>query len=156
MNTFLRNLKESDINFLFEIENDQNLWKFSDQKNGFSRQTLKKYIKIASRQNLFQANQIRFVIENIDSKVVGFIDLFDYNSEKKNAYIGIVILKKFRNKGFAFEAVKLLEQISKNNFGIIELKAIIKAINIKSIKLFEKSGYKKTVNNTYQKKIIDD
>ena len=105
---------------------------------------------------MFQANQIRFVIENIDSKVVGFIDLFDYNSEKKNAYIGIVILKKFRNKGFAFEAIKLLEQISKNNFGIIELKAIIKAINIKSIKLFEKSGYKKTVNDTYQKKIIDD
>lgn len=156
MNIFLRNLKESDINFLFEIENDQNLWKFSDQKKGFSRQTLKKYIKIASKQNLFQANQIRFVIENIDSKVVGFIDLFDYNCEKKSAYIGIVILKNFRNKGYAFEAIKLLEQISKNNFGIIELKAIIKAININSVKLFEKSGYRKTVNDMYKKKIIND
>ena len=55
---------------------------------------LKKYIKIASVENLFSANQKRFVIQGFDSTVKGFIDLYDYNAEKRNAFVGIVILKK--------------------------------------------------------------
>jgi len=95
MKAFLRNLKESDIDILYDVENDEKLWKFSDQKKGFSRKVLREYIKIASIENLYVANQKRFVIESFDMKVLGFIDLFDYNKKKKICICWNSNFKKF-------------------------------------------------------------
>lgn len=155
MKTFLRNLKESDINILYKVENDKTLWKFSNQKEGFTKKILKKYIKIASAENLFSANQKRFVIQSFDLNITGFIDLYDYNAEKRNAFIGIVILKKFRNKGIGLRSIKHLEKISKS-YGIRELNVKVDPINILSIKLFKKSGFRKIKVDQYQKTINCD
>ena len=155
MKTFLRNLKESDIDILYKVENDKTLWKFSNQKEGFTKKILKKYIKIASLENLFSANQKRFVIQSFDFDVMGFIDLYDYNAEKRNAFIGIVILKKFRNKGIGSRSIILLEKFSKS-IGIKELNVKVDPINILSIKLFKKSGYIKIKLDQYQKTINYD
>ena len=155
MKAFLRNLKESDIDILYDVENDEKLWKFSDQKKGFSRKVLREYIKIASIENLYVANQKRFVIESFDMKVLGFIDLFDYDKKKKYAYVGIVILKNYRNQGIGKRAIYLLQEISQKIYGIRELRVNIDPNNKFSLKLFEKCGFKK-INNSFKKIIFHD
>ncbi len=155
MKTFLRNLKESDIDILYKVENDKTLWKYSNQKEGFTKKILKKYIKIASVENLFSANQKRFVIQGFDSTVKGFIDLYDYNAEKRNAFVGIVILKKFRNKGIGTRSLKLLEKVSESH-GIKELNVKVNPVNIFSIKLFKRCGFREIKVDLLQKTINYD
>jgi len=153
MKIFLRNLKDSDIDILLKTENDKNLWNYSIQDKPFSKSTLKNYIKNASIQSIFEAKQKRFVISSSKINILGFIDLFDYESTKNKAFVGIVVLDQYRKKGIGHDSIQLLELYCINDIGIIKLCASIDSNNIKSIKLFEKSGFVRKHNDLYEKNI---
>ncbi|MDG2372343.1 MAG: GNAT family N-acetyltransferase [Flavobacteriaceae bacterium] len=151
MKIFLRNLKNSDIDILLKTENDESLWNYSIQDKPFSEAMLKNYIMNASIQNIFEAKQKRFVISSFKNNILGFIDLFDYEPSKNKAYVGIVVLDKYRKKGIGHDSIKLLELYCINDVGINKLCALIESNNIKSIKLFEKSGFVRKHNKIYEK-----
>ena len=67
--------------------------------------------------------------------------------------VGIVVLDKFRSKGIGYESIKLLESYCIKKIGINKLNATISSNNIKSLKLFKKSGFVKVNNNLYEKRI---
>ena len=151
MKIFLRNLKDSDIDILLKTENDKKIWDYSIQKEPFSRSTIKNYIKNASTQYISDVKQKRFVISSVKVNVLGFIDLFKYNILKREVFIGIVVLNKYRNKGVGYDSVQLLESYCINKLGIYKLYVSINSNNIKSIKLFNKSGFVKKKNDLYEK-----
>jgi diamine N-acetyltransferase len=151
MKIFLRNLRNSDIDILLKTENDESVWNYSIQDKPFSRSTIKNYIENAKFQNIAEVNQKRFVVSSIKINVLGFIDLFDYNITKREVSIGIVILKKYRNMGVGFDSVQLLESYCINKLGMNKLYVSIDSNNIKSIKLFNKSGFVKRNNDLYEK-----
>ena len=151
MKIFLRNLQNSDIDILLKIENDESTWNYSIQDKPFSKSTIKNYIENAKFQDITEVNQKRFVVSSIKINVLGFIDLFDYNIIKREASIGIVILKKYRNMGVGFGSVQLLESYCINKLGMYKLNVSIDSNNIKSIKLFNKSGFVKRNNDFYEK-----
>ena len=153
MKIFIRNLKSSDLEILLKTENDKNLWNYSIQNKPFTKSTIKNYIKNASIQSIFEAKQKRFVITSSKINVLGFVDLFKYNSSQNKAYVGIVVLDKYRSKGIGYESIKLLESYCIKKIGINKLNATISSNNIKSIKLFKKSGFVKVNNNLYEKRI---
>ena len=72
---------------------------------------------------------------------VGLIDLFDYNAQHQRAGIGILILKKYQNKGYAFEALKIFLNYAFNNINLHQIYANIPDDNLKSIALFEKFNF---------------
>ena len=73
---FLRSLKITDLDFLYKIENDKNLWHYGGEQKYFSREVLTKYI-INSSQEISLAKQYRYVVD-LASSPVGFIDLYNY------------------------------------------------------------------------------
>ena len=69
------------------------------------------------------------------------IDLFDFDSINHRAGIGLVIMNSHRNKGYALESVKLIEDISKKDLQIHQLYANVGMDNKISLNLFKKMGY---------------
>ena len=79
------------------------------------------------------AKQYRFVID-LKGTQIGFIDLFDYNTG--SAGVGVIIIKDYRNKGFAKEALNLLIDYTFLILDMKQLHASVTKDNLASIKLF--------------------
>jgi len=147
-NISLRLLKESDLDFLYSIENDPLNKQYNEDFQYFSKDTLKKYIK-NSTAGIEIFGQLRFVI-SLENKPIGLIDLFEYNSLLKQAGIGIFILDCFRNQQYGYKALNLLISYSWNNLDLLFLFANIKKDNMESLNLFTKSGFSYINDNLYQ------
>ncbi|MGY8931393.1 MAG: GNAT family N-acetyltransferase [Flavobacteriales bacterium] len=147
-NISLRLLEESDLDFLYSIENDPSNKQFNEDSQYFSKHTLKKYIK-NSTAGIEIFGQLRFVI-SLENKPIGLIDLFEYNALLKQAGIGIFILNSFRNQQYGYKALNLLISYSWNNLDLFFLFANIKKNNMLSLNLFTKSGFSYINDNLYQ------
>ena len=78
----------------------------SSIKRSFSEKELISYIKNA-KQDIAIAGQFRFVID-LKGTPIGCIDLYDYDWEKEDAGVGIVILEKYRGKKYGKKALQFL------------------------------------------------
>jgi len=140
-NIQLRALEPSDLNFLYVIENDTNLWHVSNTQTPFSKHILKQYLANA-HQDIYEAKQLRLTIQT--TKVIGFIDLYNFNPQHKRAGVGIVISKENQNKNFASKALNILINYAFNTLNLHQIYADITYDNHKSIALFEKMGFLQT------------
>ena len=136
----LRALELDDLEFLFEIENNRKFQKISSTILPFSKHYLEKYIR-ESNLDIFSEKQFRFVISIENKNPIGLIDLFGFDPINHRAGIGIVITKTHRKRGYALEAVKLIEDISKNDLQIHQLYVNVGVDNKSSFNLFKKLGY---------------
>ena len=136
-NIVLRSLQDSDIDILKRIENNTDNWKFGSEKKQFTDQEFLDYIRNA-KTDIKTAKQYRFVID-LSDKPIGFIDLFDYDTI--SAGVGIIIIKKFRNKGFAKEALNLIVDYGFSILKLDKLHCSIEKRNTNSIKLFLSCGF---------------
>lgn len=140
---YLRAIEPEDLEFLFQIENNEDFWEISHTQVPFSKFILKQYLENA-HLDIYQAKQIRFIIEEINSSnSIGMIDIFDFNPLHKRAGLGILIHPDYQQKGFAFEALQLLIEYCFTHLQIHQLYANITADNQKSIQLFTKHNFKK-------------
>ena len=89
-NLSIRALEPSDIDFLFDIENDINLWKYSNRSTPYSKHLLLEYIKNSSK-DIFESRQIKFAIADSKNIPLGFIDLYDFEPIHRRAAIGLVV-----------------------------------------------------------------
>ena len=136
-NILLRPLKVSDLNFLFEIENNKDNWKYGTENKQYTKEELTNYIANA-KQDIATARQFRFVID-LENLPIGFIDLFDYTTDSSG--VGIIIAKNYRRRGFAKEALKLLSIYSFETLNLKRLDCNIEKDNLRSIKLFTSCGF---------------
>jgi diamine N-acetyltransferase len=141
-NIHLRALEPADIDFLFSTENNEQFWEISGTQLPFSKYILNKYIENA-HQNIYEAKQYRFVICNVENTQVGMIDLFDFNPQHKRVGIGILILPKHENNGYASEALEMVIDYAFSYLDVHQIYANITSNNLKSIALFEKNNFKK-------------
>ena len=140
-NIKLRAPEPEDIEAFYQWENDTTLWSWSCTLAPYSRYVLRKYI--LSEQDIYEAKQIRFVIElKKGKKAAGMIDLYDYEPHHKRAAISIIIDKKYRHKGLASEALSLLCNYSFSFLKLHQIYAFIPVKNDPSKQLFIRSGFK--------------
>jgi diamine N-acetyltransferase len=138
----LRALEPEDLEFLYQIENDESFWEISHTKTPFSKYILKQYLENA-HLDIFEAKQLRLLIEEKSTKKqLGLIDLFDFNPTHKRAGVGILIHPEFQQNGFASEAISLLINYSFSLLDLHQLFANITLDNTKSISLFKKHNFK--------------
>ena len=128
----LRDLQNSDIDFLEYIENNQQNWQYGSERKKYTKQDLVSYIANATT-DITLANQYRFVID-LKKIPIGFIDLFDYT--KKNAQVGVIIDSDYRKRGYAKEALTLLIEYAFFVLNIEQLHAVVEKNNLASIQLF--------------------
>lgn len=159
-NIKLRALEPEDLDFLFTTENNQDFWEVSGTVHPFSKHILKQYISNA-HQSIYEAQQLRFIID-VDKTPVGMVDLFDFDPNNNRAGIGIIILPKYGNKGYASEALDLLITYSFNILQLHQLYANITTDNTRSIQLFSQKNFQKVgckkdwiyTKNTYKDELL--
>jgi len=133
----LRTLQLSDLDFLFEIENNKENWRYGTENKQYTKEELTNYIANA-KQDITTAGQFRFVID-LENTPIGFIDLFDYTTN--SAGVGVIIAKNYRRRGFSKEALELLINYATNTLKIEKLHCNIQKDNLASIKLFTSCGF---------------
>jgi diamine N-acetyltransferase len=143
----LRTLKDTDLDFLFSLENDKSLWAVSGTTEPFSLVQLANYISHA-KQDIAIAEQFRFVID-WQGKAIGCIDLYEYNFKKQNAGVGIVILKEYRRKGFAKQSLALLIKYAWEKLHLKQLHTGIFSDNKASLALFQSVGFEMVRQNNF-------
>ena len=139
---FLRALEPEDLDFIYEVENDETIWEISNTQTPYSRYLIKQYLENA-HQDLFEAKQIRLAICRYeDCQPVGLVDLFEYDPKNNRAGVGIMIQKSdVRNQGIGSETLNLLIQYSFKHLNLHQLFANIDSANEPSLKLFAKFGF---------------
>ncbi|GEM54826.1 GNAT family N-acetyltransferase [Flavobacterium branchiophilum NBRC 15030 = ATCC 35035] len=139
---YLRALEPEDLLFVYEIENDENIWEVSNTNTPYSKYLIKQYLQNA-HQDLFEAKQLRLAIclQN-NFKAIGLIDLFDYDPRNQRAGIGIVIKEQTHHQmGYGTEALGLLINYTFKKLHLKQLFANINPENLASITLFHKFGF---------------
>ncbi len=141
----LRALEPTDLDFLYQLENDEKVWEVSNTTKPFSKFILTEYLE-NSHRDIYEVKQLRLVIcAAEENKAVGFIDLFDFEPKHERVGVGILIFDvKDRGKGFAAEALKMIGNYASVHLKVHQLYAAISEDNKNSIRLFEKVGYIKT------------
>ena len=138
----LRKIEPSDLPFLYQWENDATMWADSDTHNPLSRHDLHQYIENTTG-DIYRDGQLRLIIEDsqLSTKIVGCIDLFDFDARNRKAAIGMYIAPDARGKGVGKQAVQLLEDYA---FGFLHLRmlyAIISVHNSACSHIYEQMGY---------------
>ena len=110
-NIFIRKPIESDLDFVYNTENNHNLWKYGSENIEFSKKDILDFI-LNSKLPINLTQQQRFIICK-KNKSIGIIDLFNYNS--KSVSLGIYIEEAYRKKGFAKESLKMLISYCRDN-----------------------------------------
>ncbi|MBA3706733.1 MAG: GNAT family N-acetyltransferase [Bacteroidetes bacterium] len=143
-NIFLRAIEPSDIDILYQWENDVENWKVSNTQAPFSRFVLEQYIT-SSHQDIYSVKQLRLIICDSNKKPLGCIDLFDFDPNHLRCGIGILISEKSdRRKGYASEALELLIDYCFSVLNVHQLYCNITTDNEASVLLFQKYGFQIT------------
>lgn len=137
----LRALEPSDLEFLYELENNPEVWEISGTTTPYSKHTLQKYLENAHR-DIYEVKQLRLTIEGSTSRPLGFIDLFDFDPRHRRAGMGIVVLhEKDRNKGLGSEAIRLVCEYAFTALDLHQIYAHVLEDNSASINMFRKLGF---------------
>jgi diamine N-acetyltransferase len=154
----LRALEPEDLDFLFDTENDTELWKYSNRFQPYSKRLLNSYIANANK-DIFETRQIKLVITDKQGRV-GFIDLFNFEPLHHRAAIGLTICPANRGRGYASAALVLIEAYAKERLQLHQLYANIAKENQHSIQLFESQKFllvgKKKDWNFYEGEFHDE
>jgi diamine N-acetyltransferase len=138
---YLRAIEPSDIDEVYQWENDTSIWHLSNTISPFSRFVLEQYLAEA-HQDIFTSKQLRLVICLPDGKAIGCIDLFDFEPLHQRAGVGILIVDTAdRGKGYASEALSLLIEYCRNTLHLHQLYCNIIAGNEFSQKMFTNMGF---------------
>ncbi|WP_264522296.1 GNAT family N-acetyltransferase [Flavobacterium sp. N1994] len=142
--SYLRALEPEDLEFIYAIENDENIWEVSNTITPYSKFLIRQYLENA-HQDIYEAKQLRLAICKKDtSEAIGLIDLFDFDVKNKRAGVGIIIQNENdRNNGFGKEALGLVIDYAFKQLQLHQLYANIGTENKASLMLFTTFGFER-------------
>ncbi len=106
-NLYLRALEPSDLDFMYQLENDENVWEVSHTITPYSKYVLKQYLDNAHR-DIYEVKQLRLAVCTQSDRVIGFVDLYDFEPKHQRVGLGIVVFNlNDRRMGYAKEAIQL-------------------------------------------------
>ncbi len=140
----LRALEPEDLDVLYDIENDLDLWSVGYTTVPYSRYLLHDYIA-NSQCDIYADRQVRLVVEMEDgSDVVGIVDITDFEPRHNRAELGLVVRKKYRNMGFGGSVVRKMIDYSREVIHLHQLYVVIDSNNTSCIDLFKNYGFKES------------
>lgn len=139
----LRAMEPEDLDALYRIENDKQLWCVSATNVPYSRYTLHDYIANSSG-DIYTDREVRLIIEDSRQAVVGILDLVNFDPRHLRAEVGIVIERPYRRQGIASAALADLHDYAAQVLHLHQLYAIIGANRTAALSLFRSAGYQHT------------
>ena len=139
----LRALEPDDIEWLYDLENDQELWTISETLQPVSRFALEQYL-INAQLDIHTTKQMRLIImDHENSDPLGTIELFDIDPLHARAGIGIMVVRSQRGKGYATEAIALMMKYAAEVLGLKQVYCNVLEENKRSLDLFINQGFRK-------------
>ena len=136
----LRALEESDLNLLYEWENNSDNWLYTNTLMPFSKHTLLEYIRNCQTDFLSQES-LKLVIELSDGTAVGTLDVFNIDHFNGRAEMGVFVDSQFRGKGYATIAYNLFKDYAFNYLGWVNLYSIVPQTNSPMHKVAFRAGF---------------
>lgn len=138
---YLRAVEPEDLDTMYEMENDPEMWDISSFTVPYSRYVLKQYIE-GSQSDMFADKQLRLMIvcrEN--NRTVGTIDVTDFVPLHSRGAVGVAIHKDYRQEGYATDGLRLLCDYVFEFLCIKQLYAHVAVENEASMHLFATCGF---------------
>ncbi|MDT8308953.1 MAG: GNAT family N-acetyltransferase [Bacteroidales bacterium] len=140
-NILLRAPELEDLDQLFLWENDASVRLLSNAHTPVSRFSLEQYI-LSAKQDIYEAKQARFMaVEKKQDRLIGHIDLFDFDPHHRRAGVGIMVIDSYRIKGYAAAMLQLIINYCAAELEMHQLFCNIAANNQASLRLFTKAGF---------------
>jgi diamine N-acetyltransferase len=136
----LRAMEPEDLDLLYRIGNDPELWGVSATNVPYSRYTLHDYIA-QSAGNIYVDGQVRLMIENAGREVVGIADVVCFDAKNRRAEVGLVIERAHRRQGYATQALAQIMDYSLRVIHLHQLYAFVPVDNQPSLALFSHAGF---------------
>lgn len=136
----LRALEPEDLDAMYGWENDTDSWRVSGTVAPFSRHVLSRLIN-EQQFDIYATRQMRLVIESLDGRAVGAVDMFEFDPQNLRAGVGIIVAPPYRKQGFALDALQTLERYVRDVLRMHQLWCSVGADNEASLALFRKAGY---------------
>lgn len=137
---YIRALEPTDLDFLFQIENDTRFWDSSNVHIPLSRYALHTYLQ-EQPADVFAASQLKWVICLNDGQSLGFVELNNIDHYHKRAEVGVLIAPLFQRKGYGTQALQLVIDYAQNHIGWHQLTALVAQKNTASHQLFQHVGF---------------
>lgn len=142
----LRAVEPIDADFMYEIENDPECWRYGETIAPLSRRIIREYAMNYDADPI-SARQLRLIIVSVATdRPVGMVDLYEIDPIHRTAFVGIYILPSLRRKGYGSEALQILEKYASQTLRLRILGVRIESDNERSLKLFEGAGFVKRGN----------
>ena len=140
----LRAAEPEDLDLMYLIENDTDLWAVGCSNVPYSMYALRQFIEHTTN-DINTDGQVRLVIALTENRnAVGFVDLQNYDLRHRRAEVGIVLLPEWQHLGLASEVLGILDRYASKHLLIHQLYALVSANHTIAQALFTKAGYKKT------------
>lgn len=138
----LRIAEPHDAELIYRWENDMSVWRDSETRVPFSMRQIEQFL--LNNNDLMSEKQLRLMIEDAkNGDQVGCIDIYDYDEFNLRAGFGVLIDEKYRGKGYAKNAIKLLSDYCFNTLLLNQIYALVLASNVESMFLFESLGFER-------------
>lgn len=144
----LRAMEPEDLDALYRIENDRDVWDVGENNVPYSRYILHDYIANASA-DIYADKQVRMVVENEKGLLVGVADVVNFCPSHARAEVSIVICREHRKKGYARAAIRQIMDYALRTLHLHQLYAVVREDNMPSLNLFSSLGFK-------SKTVLDD
>lgn len=144
----LRAMEPEDLDALYRIENDRDVWDVGENNVPYSRYILHDYIANASA-DIYADKQVRMVVENEEGQLVGVADVVNFCPSHARAEVSIVICREHRKKGYARAAIRQIMEYALRTLHLHQLYAVVREDNMPSLNLFSSLGFK-------SKMVLDD
>ncbi len=138
----LRAVEPIDADMMYEAENDEAAWIYSDYLAPLSHELLLQYA-LSYDADPIRSGQLRLIIE-AGKTPVGILDLFDISARHLRADTGIYILPDFRGKGIGRKALEAVKEYSQKRLGLHQLTATVAHSNAIAKQAYQKAGFKLT------------
>ena len=135
--TTLRPMEPEDLDVLYQIENDSELWAKGLTTVPYSRYLLHDYIA-RSTGDIYTDKQVRLMIVDECGQVVGMVDLTNFDPKHMRAEIGIVVVDDRRQQGFAQSAIGQLFHYARQTLHLHQVYAVVDSSNDAAVGLFHK------------------
>lgn len=141
----LRAMEPEDLDLLYHIENDEEIWSAGTTNVPYSRYVLRDYIATATN-DIYADRQLRLMIETVaeEPETVGIVDLINFDPRHLRAEVGIVIRKDCRGRGYGVRTLTALVAYARNILNMHQLYACSDINNKEAIRMFTKAGFRQT------------
>lgn len=138
----LRAMEPEDLDLLYQIENDREVWNVGNTSVPYSRYVLHDYIA-NTVNDIYTDGQVRLIIDSEQGQAVGIADIVNFDARHHRAEVSLIVMREHRRKGYATATLSEIHDYALHVLHLHQLFAVIAEGNQASLALFRSVGYAK-------------